>query len=95
MGHQQEEQTARKKKYIEDKNAWRQLIKENQDQERKDYEEYIKYIGNLSWAKENEPLQNYIKSELSNKQSSTAGNRRFMFGNINYLVSIIYLLSNF
>ncbi|ORX54292.1 hypothetical protein BCR36DRAFT_410835 [Piromyces finnis] len=77
-----EEQSERKKKYKEDRNAWRQLIKENQDQERKDYEEYIKSIGNLSWAKENEPLQRYIKDQLDN-EVSTSGSRRYMYGNIN------------
>jgi len=80
-----EEQSERKKRELEDRNAWRKLIKDNQDQERKDYEEYIKYIGNLSWAKENEPLQNYIKSELNHHEQTTSGNRRFMYGNINCL----------
>lgn len=75
-----EEQLERKKKELEDRNAWRKVIKDSQDEERKYYEEYIKTVANEWWAKDNEPLQRYIKGQLN--PATTISSRRFMNGNL-------------
>jgi hypothetical protein len=80
-----EEQSERRKKDKEERNSWRQLIKEKQDLDRKYYEDYIKSVANESWTKDNEPLQRYIKGQLNPdviNNSNGSGNRRFMYGNL-------------
>lgn len=81
-----EEQSARKIQDKEERNKWRKLIMENQELDKKHYEEYVKSVANESWTKDNEPLQRYIKGQLNPEVNTNGnGNRRFMYSNLHMI----------